>query len=111
MVGKVKLTELTTAAIRAWHHEVAEHCGAYTANRAASLLRSILALAEEDFGIDKEFPVHEQVKIRFGSLFQNAFNRVNWRVLNTDINNDASFGKYQDSFPGRNIQFYLRVEF
>ena len=67
---------------------------------------------EENFGIDKEFlPISEHVRIRFGSLFQNAFNRVNWRTLNSDINNPASFGKYQDSYPGRNIQFYLRVEF
>ena len=66
---------------------------------------------EEDFGIDKVFPVHEQMNIRFGSLFQNAFNRVNWRTLNTDINNPASFGVYSDSYPGRAIQFYLRFEF
>jgi len=50
MLGAAKLTELTTAAIRAWHREVADHAGVYTANRAASHLRSILALAEEDFG-------------------------------------------------------------
>jgi integrase len=49
MLGKIKLTDLTTAAIRAWHRDVIAHCGAYTANRAASLLRSILLLAEEDF--------------------------------------------------------------
>jgi integrase len=51
MLGKVKLTELTTAAIRTWHGDVALNCGAYTANRSASLLRSVLALAEEDFGV------------------------------------------------------------
>jgi len=51
MLGAVKLTDLTTAAIRAWHREVATHSGIYTANRAASLLRSVLALAEEDFGV------------------------------------------------------------
>jgi integrase len=51
MLGKVRVTDLTTAAIRAWHRDVALHCGAYTANRAASLLRSVLALAEEDFGV------------------------------------------------------------
>jgi integrase len=51
MLGAVKLTDLTTAAIRAWHREVAVHAGVYTGNRAASHLRSILALAEEDFGV------------------------------------------------------------
>lgn len=51
MLGAIKLTELTTADIRAWHRQVAEHSGSYTANRAKSHLRSILALAEEDFGV------------------------------------------------------------
>ncbi len=37
-------------AAKSWHREVADHAGVYTANRAASHLRSILALAEEDFG-------------------------------------------------------------
>jgi integrase len=51
MLGAVKLSDLTTAAIRAWHRDVALHAGVYTANRAASHLRSVLALAEEDFGV------------------------------------------------------------
>lgn len=49
LLGDVKLTELTTAMIRAWYKTVAEQCGTYTANRAKSHLKSILALAEEDF--------------------------------------------------------------
>ena len=51
LLGDIKLTDLNTAMIRAWHRTVAEQCGAYTANRAKSHLKSILALAEEDFGI------------------------------------------------------------
>ena len=51
MLGALKLTDLTTAAIHTWHGDVALHCGTYTANRAASLLHSVLALAEEDFGV------------------------------------------------------------
>jgi integrase len=50
-LGSKKLSELTTAEIRAWHRLVAETSGDYTANRAASHLRAILALAEEDFGL------------------------------------------------------------
>ena len=34
-----------------WHRAVTERAGAYTANRAKSHLKSILALAEEDFGV------------------------------------------------------------
>lgn len=51
MLGGIKISDLTTAAIRAWHRQVAEHAGHYTANRAKSHLKSILALAEEDFGV------------------------------------------------------------
>jgi integrase len=51
MLGAIKLPDLTTAAIRAWHREVALNAGIYTSNRAASQLRSVLALAEEDFGV------------------------------------------------------------
>lgn len=51
LLGHVKLTDLDTAMIRQWHCTVTDQCGAYTANRAKSHLKSILALAEEDFGV------------------------------------------------------------
>lgn len=51
MLGEVKLDELTTAAIRSWHRTLVEQCGQYTANRAKAHLKSILALAEEDFRV------------------------------------------------------------
>ncbi|TGT53510.1 site-specific integrase [Mesorhizobium sp. M00.F.Ca.ET.170.01.1.1] len=49
LLGDVKLTDLNTAMIRVWHKTVVDQCGTYTANRAKSHLKSILALAEEDF--------------------------------------------------------------
>ncbi|MGQ4274940.1 hypothetical protein [Terrihabitans sp. B22-R8] len=51
MLGDVKLNELTTAMIRPWHRTLVEQCGQYTANRAKAHLKSVLALAEEDFNI------------------------------------------------------------
>ena len=51
LLGHVKLTDLTTAMIRIWHRTIVEQCGTYTANRAKSHLKSILALAEEDFTV------------------------------------------------------------
>lgn len=51
LLGDRKLSDLTTAEIRTWHRTVADQVGAYTANRAASHLRAILAFAEEDFGV------------------------------------------------------------
>jgi len=50
-LGEVKVVDLTTAQIRAWHREVGEDSGPYTARRAKSFQKTILALAEEDFGI------------------------------------------------------------
>jgi integrase len=50
-LGTVKVSDLTTAEIRQWHRTVAEISGAYTANRAASHLKAVLALAEEDFRV------------------------------------------------------------
>lgn len=51
LLGDIRLADLTTARIRSWHRELTEHCGSYTANRAKAHLKSVLALAEEDFGI------------------------------------------------------------
>ncbi len=51
LLGEVKLSELTPAMIRIWHRTVVEQCGTYTANRAKSHLKTILAMAEEDFGV------------------------------------------------------------
>jgi integrase len=51
LLGHIKLIDLNTAMLRQWHRTVSEQCGAYSANRAKSHLKSILALAEEDFGI------------------------------------------------------------
>ena len=51
MLGHRKIVDLTTAEIRIWHRMLSEQAGAYTGNRAISHLKSILALAEEDFGV------------------------------------------------------------
>jgi integrase len=51
MLGAIKISDLTTAEIRAWHRQLTKHAGAYTANRAKSHLKAILAFAEEDFGV------------------------------------------------------------
>jgi integrase len=51
LLGDTKLTDLTTAMIRVWHRTIVEQCGTYTANRAKSHLKSILALAEEDLSV------------------------------------------------------------
>lgn len=51
MLGKIKISELTTAEIRAWHRVVADSVGSYTAGRCKSNLQTILAMAAEDFNV------------------------------------------------------------
>ena len=51
MLGPFKVSELTTAQLRRWHTLVRNEVGIFTANRVISMLKGILALAEEDFGV------------------------------------------------------------
>ena len=51
MLGDVLTADLTTAEIRRWHSVVKGEVGYYTANRAKSVLKTVMALAEEDFGV------------------------------------------------------------
>lgn len=51
MLGGYKVSELTTAQLRRWHSLIRLEVGAHTANRVMSMLKGILALAEEDFGV------------------------------------------------------------
>ncbi|WP_449045668.1 hypothetical protein [Paracoccus versutus] len=51
MLGHRKLSELTTAEIRLWHATVRDEVGEFTASEVKGMFKSILALAEEDFGV------------------------------------------------------------
>lgn len=51
MLGAFKVSELQTALLRRWHNQVREEVGADSANRCMTMLKSILSLAEEDFGV------------------------------------------------------------
>jgi integrase len=51
LLGPVSTADLTTAQIRNWHRTVMDQVGRYTANRALSMLKSALALCEEDFRV------------------------------------------------------------
>lgn len=51
LLGHVKLPDLEHGDDPPMAPTIVEQCGTYTANRAKSHLKSILALAEEDFGI------------------------------------------------------------
>src|SRR5690606_37177636 len=51
LLGPVKVMDLTTAEIRAWHKLLTKEVGAFTANRAKTYLQAALALAAEDHSI------------------------------------------------------------
>lgn len=48
LLGHVKVQELTTREIRAWHQLVSEEVSVYSANKAMRFLKAALALAAED---------------------------------------------------------------
>ena len=48
LLGRVKIQELTTRRIRAWHKLISEEVSTYSANKALIKLKAALALAAED---------------------------------------------------------------
>ena len=62
----------------------------------------------EDFSISKYFPVTERVRIRFGTEFFNAFNRVNFSAPATNFDN-LNFGRIAAASAGRVVRFNLKV--
>src|SRR5262249_57343933 len=51
MLGDIKVRDLSTADIRAWHKTVAAEVGWYSANRAKMFLNAVLALASENLNM------------------------------------------------------------
>lgn len=51
LLGKVRLTDVNTAMIRAWHKLISEEAGPYSANRAKMFLKAVLAFAEEEYSV------------------------------------------------------------
>jgi integrase len=51
LLGHIKVNELTTAQIRAWHKTLMTEVGAFSASRARQYLQTALALAAEDLKI------------------------------------------------------------
>jgi integrase len=51
MLGDIRVRDLTTSEIRAWHKTLSAEVGWYSANRAKMFLGAVLALAAEDLNI------------------------------------------------------------
>lgn len=63
-----------------------------------------------DFSIRRRFALTERFKLQFQADIFNAFNRVNFTTVDTNLNN-ASFGTLTAAGPARNIQFGLKLTF
>jgi len=63
-----------------------------------------------DFSLRRRFGLTEKFKLQFQADIFNAFNRTNFRDLESNLSN-AAFGTISTSGPPRNIQFGLKLTF
>ena len=63
-----------------------------------------------DFSLRRRFAVTERFNLQFQADIFNAFNRTNFRDLESNLNN-GGFGQISTSGPPRNIQFGLKLTF
>ncbi|HXG91947.1 MAG TPA: TonB-dependent receptor [Blastocatellia bacterium] len=71
------------------------------------------AIWNTDFSVFKNtgLPFRENTKLQFGMEFFNVFNSANYTVPNNNSNDPGSFGRFDAAFPGRVIQYRLKVIF
>jgi carboxypeptidase family protein/TonB-dependent receptor-like protein len=63
-----------------------------------------------DFALDKYFTIHEDIRLQFRSEFFNFLNHTNFGIPNTQTTNSA-FGTIRSTYPARQIQFALKLDF
>jgi hypothetical protein len=63
-----------------------------------------------DFSLRRRFALREKFNLQFQADIFNAFNRTNFRDLESNLSN-AAFGTISTSGPPRNIQFGLKLTF
>jgi hypothetical protein len=78
--------------------------------RNSSDIRSF-GFANEDFGINKTFPIREAINAEFRAEFFDAFNRHTFNKPDSGVL-DNNFGQVGSTLNGpRNIQFVLKVHY
>ena len=78
--------------------------------RNSSNIRSF-GFANEDFGINKTFPIHEEVSAEFRAEMFNAFNRHIFNKPDSGVL-DNNFGQVGSTLNGpRNVQFVLKIHY
>ena len=69
------------------------------------------AFYDEDFGINKTFPIHENIRAEFRGEMFNAFNRHAFNKPDSGIQ-DTNFGQVGSTLLGpRNVQFVLKIHY
>ena len=64
-----------------------------------------------DFSLRRRFALTEKFNLQFQADIFNAFNRANFRDLDSNLTNATTFGTISTSGPPRNIQFGLKLTF
>ena len=64
-----------------------------------------------DFSLRRGFELTEKFRLQFQADIFNAFNRTNFRDLDSNWSNTTSFGTISTAGPPRNIQFGLKLTF
>lgn len=63
-----------------------------------------------DSSIAKQWPIHEQLRLRFAAEFFNFLNHTNWAGVDTSLG-DGTYGQVTSSRDARRIQLSLRMDF
>jgi hypothetical protein len=61
--------------------------------------------------MEKDISIKEQTLVRIGTVWQNAFNRHIWQLGSTNIDTPSQYSLISGTSPGRNIQFFAKLEF
>lgn len=69
------------------------------------------AIWNTDLSVFKNTAIADRVKMQLGFEFFNAFNHPNFTVPNQNISDPESFRRFDSSFPGRIIQYRLKLLF
>jgi hypothetical protein len=63
-----------------------------------------------DLAVNKNFLIHEDIRVQLRSEFFNILNNVNFGIPNT-TSTSSSFGQIRTTYPARQIQFAVKVLF
>lgn len=69
------------------------------------------AIYNTDFSVFKNTQINEKWKVQFGMEFYNLFNSTKLTVPNNNVTDTGAFGRFDGAFPGRIVQYRLKLLF